>query len=1038
MFATYLKNTLIRYESIFGVIESLKGSRVNGSLPSPVIDVRWISWVTSVAVFCMAFVAAPQFAQAQQGALNTPSAVGFPVFPRAEYYMAREWLRDGNTNAGIQDLLVTIRLGSQVNNRRGIDAVPAMVMLGECYYQQGNLAAALEQFDAALELSIAQVAWLGAVEPMPAMGEFSPPAPKGINWYTSVRGSRLPSYTNRWPIVITYPGLFLTMPSGIALPAGEIYTIDALEVLRSQAFALRRRWMILGPLASKFPLTQSISALFGPPAPNLSPPIEASLAICQAYALLAAGESGQAEKILQSYVTMAGGADHNATALALLGLADLAAAKSDFANASQLLLESTVVAARLMQYEHMAEAVRTLSAIAATQRDRSAIPVFRQIGLWAKGKSSMLIAQSMASMIETQVAVGDLDSAATVFQEATNIRSARDIYLPRVEAQFLYSAALAAAAKIDIPNAMKFSDQAIVMATRSNPVSFSSPRIFRLRLWENLYRNGQFDRQTAFALAGLILAEPSEAEWKLDPLDCLAWLSLDKITAYDAAIQLMLRKKDTTALIQLVDQSQRHLFHKMTPLGGRLQSVRMLFHAERDLLPASAAKDVVKLKANYPQVQQLGQSIEQALRNVQLQPMEFNVTKWSKDFTQLWNQATNMSATQEAAMWRIALSRETIPQVFPPPVDVAALRKELPDGEAALCIFPAEGNMHGFFISRTEEKYWQSISTDQFSSMLQLLLGQIGIFDEDPQANPAWAKREWDATTAEFQKLLFPKDILKSLSKTKKVFIVPTGNAWYLPFELLPIDPTKGPAAWISARRLVYLPSLGFTTRCLTPHVPQKTKLLVVSEKNFFSIDERQNRQFINDLQAGIPTNYEIAIGRTDENLQDSKGARLQPTRVIVSAKQKLENPATFKPFAYDWTSQTGSLSNWLVLPLAGPRELIMPGVSLAGHDTLTNEAFLLACSLMANGTRSVLVSRWPVRGASSHLVISNYQKELDFISASEALQRSIFDLWATELDAATEPVLDFKPGAPNVVKGTYPIFWATYMQIGDTNPKTP
>ncbi len=952
--------------------------------------------------------------------------------------MAREWLRDGNTNAGIQDFIATIRLGSQVNNRRGIDAVPSMVLLGECYYQQGNLAAALEQFDAALELSIAQATWLGAVEPMPAVGELSPPQPKGISWYTSARGTRLPAYTNRWPIVITFPGLYLTTPSGIAIPAGEVYTIDALEILRVQAFALRRRWMILGPLASKFPLTQSIGALFGPPAPNLSPPVEASLAICQAYSLLAAGESGQAEKIFRSYVTTTGGLDHNTTALALIGLADLAASKNDFASATQLLLESTVVAARLSQYDHMTEAVRTLSAIAAAQRDRTAIPIFRQIGLWAKGKSAMLIAQSMASMIETQVAVGDLDSAATVFKEATAIRSARDVYLPRMEAQFLHSASLMAAASNNIPDAMKFSEQAIMMATSASPVSFSSHRIFRARLWENLFRNGQFDRQTAFAVVGLILAEPNEADWKLDPLDCLAWLSLDKVTAYDAAIQLLLRKKDTAALVNLVDQSQRHLFHKMTPLGGRLQSIRMLFHAERDLLPASAAKDAVKLKADYPDVQQLGQSIEQAVRGFQLHPMEFNKTKWTKDFNQLWNQTANMSALQEAAMWRIALSREPVAQAFPPAVDLVALRKELGEGDAALCIFPAEGNMHGFFISRTEEKYWQSISTDQFSSMLQLLLSQIGIFDKDPQANKAWEKKEWEKTSADFLTTLFTKEILKNLSKTKRLFIVPTGNAWYLPFEMLPLDPAKGPAPWISARRIVYLPSLGFITRCLTPSPPQKTKLLVVSEKSFFSIDERQNRQFVDDLLATIPTNHEIPIGRADENLQDSKGARLQTTRVIVAAKQKLENPATFAPFAYDWTSQSGALSNWLVLPLGGPREMIMPGVTLAGHETLSNEAFLLACSMMANGTKSILISRWPVRGASSHHVISDYQKELDFIPSSEALQRSIFDLWATDLDAATEPVLDFKPGAPNVVKGTYPIFWSTYMQIGDTNPKSP
>jgi len=983
-------------------------------------------------------VLATDYVSAQQSDLFPQSTMVFPVFPRGEYYMGLQLLRDGNTNAAIQGFGTAIRLGSQINNNRGIDSVPSMVMLGECFYQQGNLGAALDQFDAALELSISQSVWLSAVQPKPPAGEFSPPQPKGITWYNSVRGSRLPAYSNRWPIVLVTPGLYLTTPSGITMLSGDIYTIDALEILRCQAFALRRRWMILGPLASKFPLTQSIGALFGPPAPNLSPPIEASLAICQAYALLASGESGQAEKIFKAYVTMSGGMDHGTTALGLMGLADLAASKNDFAAATRLLLESTVIAARLVQYEHITEAISELSGIAAAQRDSTAIPIFRQIGNWANGRSSLLIAQSMASMIENQIAVGDIVSANLVFSEAAAIRSARDVYVPRIESKFLFSTAEIAAIEGDIVDAKRFTEQAMALITNPIPASSGIPRIYRLRLWENLARNGQIDRQTAFSVAAIILADPSEADWNLDPLGCLSWLSIDKLTAYDLAIQLSLRKKDTAALLNLVDQSQRHLIHKVTPLGGRLQSIRMLFHADGNMLPANAAKDAVRLKAAYPEIQTLAQSMEQLLKSIHAQPMELNKTHWSKDYAHLWNQASILSAKQEAAMWRVALSRDAITQVFPPAVDLAALKKELPEGDVAICIFPAEDHIQGLLISRTEEKYWQSIKSEQFASMLQLLLKQIGVFDKDPQSNPAWAKKEWEKTSADFYNLLFPKDIQKSLSKSKRVFIVPTANVWYLPFEMLPLDPTKSPAPWISGRRVVYLPTLGFIPRCLAETQIQKTRLLVVSDKNFFAIDDRQNRQFVEELLTSAPMAYDITLGKTDEQFQESQGARFQASRVIVATKQTLEYPAVFSPFAYDWKMPSGTLSSWMTLPLGGPRDVILPGLTLTGHETLSSEIFQLACSMMANGTKSIMISRWPVGGASTHHFVSDYQRELDFIPASEAFQRSMFDLWATDLDAATEPILDFKPGAPNIVKGAYPIFWSTYMQIGDTNPKNP
>jgi tetratricopeptide (TPR) repeat protein len=974
------------------------------------------------------------------GQVNTieRTTVGFPVFPRAEYYLARELLRDGNTIGAVDGFTTAIRLGSQVNNQRGIDAVPSMVMLGECYYQQGNLAAALEQFDAALELSISQSAWINAVQPLPPAAEFVPPLTKGINWYTSVRNTRLPAFSNRWPIVLTFPGLLLTTPSGIVLPVNEIYTIDALEVLRVQALALRRRWMILGPIAPKLPFTQTVSAAFGPPSPSLSPPIEAGLAVCQAYALLANGESAQAEKVFRSYVSLQGALDHDLTPLALMGLADMACNKNDFKMGSQLLLESTIVSARLIQHDLIAEAIGKLSAIASSQRDATSVPMFRQIAQWAKGRSALLIFQSMAGLLETHIALGDMATARAILQEAAPVRTARDIFLPRIESSFLYSNAQLAATDRDVASAQKMAEQAIAMLTNPTPQSSASHRIYQLRLWEKLFRNGQFDRQTAAGLMNLVLAESTDLDWQLAPLDCLAWQCLDKLSAYDIGIASLLRRKDPKLISLLVDQSQRHLYHLATPLGGRLQSTRMLFYADRSLLPSNAAKDIVKLKGDYPEIVRGSKSFEQMLAAIRAAPIEMQPSRWPEDMESTWNQAAALQSAQEAMIWQVALSRNNLPQAYPPPVDLDWIKNELQEGDVAFVLFPSENNFHGVLISRTGMKYWQSISIEKYTTLLQKLLNQMGIFDKDPQANPAWNKKEWETTAAEICQAMFPNDVQKELASSKRLFIVPTGKAWYLPFEVLPLDANKGPTPWLSSRRVVYVPTLGLIQRCLASTPVQPTRLLVVSDKRFFSSDEPQNRLFMDEIVGSAPVNYEVSVQDSKKKFQDSRGARFQPSQVVVAVRQNLDIPAAFSPFAYDQLSPGGKLAAWSSVPLGAPQEVILPGLSLAGGGTPGNDVFQLACSMMANGSRSILISRWPVGGASSKLAIRGYQRELEFSPASEAIQRSLFDLWATDLDAANEPVLDYKPGSPKIVKGSQAIFWATYMQIGDTNPAKP
>ncbi len=989
------------------------------------------------SIFVMLFIGSLMIdGERANGQPIPPTTIGFPVFPRAEYYLGRELLRDGNTADAIPGFATTIRLSSQVANRRSIDSVPSLVMMGECYYLQGNLAAALEQFDAALKLSMASSAWLAGVQPTTYGGELSPPPSKGITWYTSTRSSRLPAYMNRWPIVLTVPGLFLAMPSGIVLPAGEIYTIDALEVLRTQALALRRRWMILGPLAPKIPLTQQLAKFYSNWPADLPIPLQGGLGVCKAYALLAAGDVAQAEALFQANVTIAEGLDHDTTPLALMGMADLVAQRGELQAAAKILLESTIVSARLTHYEHIAEAVQTLAAIAASQRDPTFIPIARQIAVWARKRSSLLIASSLEAIVEASLGMGDLVTAKAALNDATAIRSARDVMLPRIEAKFLHATALMAAVEGNAELAEKWTRQALATMVGANPMSTGFPRVYQMRAWALMLSNNTLDRQTALSLAPSLLAEPTEVDWQLDPLQCLAWLSTDKSSFLQQWLQLSLAKSDATSIAALVDAAQREQFLKNCVLGGRVQAARTFFHGDAGLLNGLGSKEALRLSTAYPDIVAAAEQMAQLVEWIRQGGLRFDMTRFSRDEQQRWRTLANMVNAQEARMWAMALSRDPYPIAFPPAFELEAIQKSLGDKDVVVCLFPTDDFIRGIRISKTDIASWQGMATRDFANNSKKLMDQIAAFDGDPQNNPEWGKRNWEATTDVLALGLFPGEVKRGLAGANRLLLVPTGSLWYFPFELLPIDAGK-PDRWIAKRQIAYAPTLGSVLALLRPTQVKNSTILVSTEKGFFStLDDQEHRRSVDSILATSPATMEIAVEKVTAQTLNSLRGRILPDRAVVAVKQSFGSPQTLAPLGYDIGPNRNSLSQWLNLPLAVPQEVANIGMAPAMSEMNGDDLFQAACVFLASGTKSVLLTRWPVRGNSSSIMLQRYLMELDFISASQALQRALFELWAAKLPVTNEPRLPARPGgAGGVVEGNLPFFWATYMQIGDTAP---
>ncbi|MCC6509687.1 MAG: hypothetical protein IT423_11300, partial [Pirellulaceae bacterium] len=124
-----------------------------------------------------------------------------PELPRLEYYVARDLYDAGNISEATEGFRVAINRGQQVKNQRWIDSIPPLVMLGECYYQQGAIGQGLEQFDAALMVALTFPNWGDALRAPTNLPEVSSDV-RAINWLKPARATNVVRVPNVMQVAV--------------------------------------------------------------------------------------------------------------------------------------------------------------------------------------------------------------------------------------------------------------------------------------------------------------------------------------------------------------------------------------------------------------------------------------------------------------------------------------------------------------------------------------------------------------------------------------------------------------------------------------------------------------------------------------------------------------------------------------------------------------------------------------------------------------------------------------------------------------------
>ena len=245
-----------------------------------------------------------------------------------------------------------------------IDSIPYHAMIGECMYQMGDLTGALQQYTTALQVFLQHPDWLvrisipDVLKPSNRVGRSAP------TWGTSSRPVRVADIPDRLGTQMGNSDRTNSqaMRHGGVIRRRYVAMVDAKEIVRCTALAIRRRQEILGPNAQYDSLTDDlITQLSRRPAPpaNWS---QAWISVQLGLAYASKGKVAEATNELNKSL-LAAGMDHNLTSTALLELGKLAFHAQDYAAAGTYFFEATYSAAMMAgqdftQFEIVAEAFR--------------------------------------------------------------------------------------------------------------------------------------------------------------------------------------------------------------------------------------------------------------------------------------------------------------------------------------------------------------------------------------------------------------------------------------------------------------------------------------------------------------------------------------------------------------------------------------------------------------------------------------------------------------------------------------------------------
>lgn len=972
----------------------------------------------SVVISCLAFSACLLGAQRTWAQRDN-------TIPRADYLLARAAYHDGEYATALRafNQMGVIKIG----NHRWIDSVCQQAMIGECLYQLGDTPQALQRFEDAIQLFLVHKNWMLRIE-FPQQVNPESRAMRPIPWGRSGRGTTVGHFSET---MLSYQGtstgLTQVGPGQLVVTLPEAYPVRVTEVCRAVALAIRRRTEILGPVAAESSLTNSlVDELTGQVIAPEHPFAQAWLTSWMGLALAAQGKPAQAIAELERSLSV-GQIDHPLTPMALVELGKLAFQTGNLQGAQQYLLEASYSAAAMEQYDIVEESLRLGTVVHLVRGQQELYPPLPQAAGWSRNESKTLEASVYVAAAECYTHFGQTKEAVAALGQARKAMSRTEIGRSRIGARAAFQTAIVSLDNGDTKTAQKAYNDALLFQRKGSLWGT------RISLVDTAYTKGQMSSdRVAIELYDLLLREPMPADWLIDPLETLAYLSTPHQLSMEHWFQAALDRKEHEKALEITDQIKRHRFHSDLPFGGRLLALRWLMEAPAEALSQSAMlqrQDLLARHPGYAPLTERAAAIRAELATIPLVPEEKPAADRQ---AALLKELAGVSGQQELFLQRMVLRRDPTEFVFPPRLDVKKLQPQLAENQAILSYLVSSRAVHAFMISRTKYGHWELKSPSKVKQELIKMLRQMGNYEDKASlGSDELEGTGWRASGHSILMQLTNNAEADVWDRLEELVLVPDGILWYVPFEALPTTSDAEGAPLLSKIRLRYVPtvSLALPDR---RRLAREARTAVVGGRLSVKGEDAVAVEAVEQLSAALPGSVKLPMKLPAPS--SIFAATIDRLIALNDITDQGTNAYAWSPIELDRGKPGSSLASWLDLPWGGPQQVILPGFHTAAENSLKkagtgDDLFLAACGLMADGARTTLISRWNVGGRSSYELVREFAQELPHSAASASWQRSVQLLRAADLDAAAEPRLKEAVHGKDV-KGEHPFFWAGFVLI--------
>jgi hypothetical protein len=276
------------------------------------------------------------------------------------------------------------------------------------------------------------------------------------------------------------------------------------------------------------------------------------------------------------------------------------------------------------------------------------------------------------------------------------------------------------------------------------------------------------------------------------------------------------------------------------------------------------------------------------------------------------------------------------------------------------------------------------------------------------------------------------------LSSTTELIIVPDNVLWYLPFEVLLPESGDRPQVLAGRMPVRYGPTASLVVGNDQPlRRPLRTGI-VGSELNK-ETEVTAGDDLLAVLEKLVPGPLRLAVPLAEPGYLVAP--LLDGLIVLDDVGIDRAAGAGWSPFPRSSGGGTDTLEAWMALPYGGPERFVMTSFTTeaeqglrttrrAGAGAPGSEVFQTLCRLMANGARTILLTRWRTNGRTNFDLVREFVQELPHEPAAEAWRRSVVLARESPLDINREPRLKRSDDKSDLPTADHPFFWAGYILV--------